>query len=525
MSYQPDGLGRATRASDAQRVYASNAAYHPSGGLTGLSYGNGLTFSASYNARQLMSAMQVSGGGTTAISFVYGRDPNGRITAISDLAVSGQYRTFGYDGLGRLVTATGPWGSGSYTYHVLGNLTTRTLGSRVVEMEYNASNRLHRHRDTADGNVWRNYAYDSRGNVTNNGSISFTYDRAERPVSISGAASGSFVYDAHGRRVKQVTGGQTIYSVYSSGGTLLYRDNATTSTATDYIRMGGRAIARVRGSHVEWTHADHLGSPAAATSAAGAVLWREDHTPFGEARQGPTQNVDNEGFTGHIADAASGLVYMQARYYDPLIGRFLSSDPVGFATGGPAYFNRYAYTANDPVNMVDPTGMASCPVNTDCIAATNYRPDQAGTLTVTQSANIDAAAVHDLPHIETTGNLERGMRFDEDAAGNVTGTEVPTVSSVSIAGVINTDMYGIGGADAIGHSHPNDNSGPAPGPGDDAAVLEGYPNNIVNNGNVVVVEIHNGQFHVRVLNDNNLTSNDRREIQRAVNLFQTRLQQ
>jgi hypothetical protein len=87
-------------------------------------------------------------------------------------------------------------------------------------MQYDASNRLHRHRDTADGNVWRNYAYDSRGNVTNNGSISFTYDRAERPVSISGGASGTFVYDAHGRRVKQVTGGQTIYSVYLSGGTL-----------------------------------------------------------------------------------------------------------------------------------------------------------------------------------------------------------------------------------------------------------------------------------------------------------------
>jgi RHS repeat-associated protein len=225
-------------------------------------------------------------------------------------------------------------------------------------MQYNASNRLHRHRDTGDGNVWRNYAYDSRGNVTNNGTIGFTYDRAERPVSITGGASGSFTYDAHGRRVKQVVGGQTIYSVYSAGGTLLYRDNATTSTATDYIRMGGRAIARVRGSDVEWTYADHLGSPAAAASQTGAILWREDHTPFGEARQAPAANADNEGFTGHIADAASGLVYMQARYYDPVVGRFLSNDPVGFAQGGPGYFNRYAYTANDPVNHIDPDGEA-----------------------------------------------------------------------------------------------------------------------------------------------------------------------
>ncbi len=47
---------------------------------------------------------------------------------------------------------------------------------------------------------------------------------------------------------------------------------------------------------------------------------------------------------------------MQARYYDPVIGRFLSNDPVGFASGGAGFFNRYAYTANDPVNMVDPNG-------------------------------------------------------------------------------------------------------------------------------------------------------------------------
>ena len=50
---------------------------------------------------------------------------------------------------------------------------------------------------------------------------------------------------------------------------------------------------------------------------------------------------------------------MQARYYDPVIGRFLSIDPVTFmSTGNPRYFNRYAYAANDPVNMIDPDGQA-----------------------------------------------------------------------------------------------------------------------------------------------------------------------
>lgn len=140
-----------------------------------------------------------------------------------------------------------------------------------------------------------------------------------------------------------------------------------------------------------------------------------------------------------------------------------------------------------------------------------------------QSANIDAAAVRDLPNYGTTGNTENGVRFDEDSAGNVTTTQVPTTSTTS-RGTITSTMSGVGGADAVGHSHPNDTSDPSPGPGDDAAVNAGFPNNIVHDGTVLVVEKHNGQFHVRVLNDNGLTSQDRREIQRDVNRFQRRAQ-
>jgi len=70
----------------------------------------------------------------------------------------------------------------------------------------------------------------------------------------------------------------------------------------------------------------------------------------------PLGNADQAGYTGHIKDSATGLNYMQARYYDPLIGRFLSIDPVGFSPGAPYMFNRYTYVGNDPVNNTDPTG-------------------------------------------------------------------------------------------------------------------------------------------------------------------------
>ena len=80
----------------------------------------------------------------------------------------------------------------------------------------------------------------------------------------------------------------------------------------------------------------------------------------------PLQNRDEAGFTGHVRDHATGLTYAQARFYDPVTARFHSPDPVGFSAGGPGYFNRYAYTMNDPVNMTDPTGMCAGPAVIPC---------------------------------------------------------------------------------------------------------------------------------------------------------------
>ena len=104
-----------------------------------------------------------------------------------------------------------------------------------------------------------------------------------------------------------------------------------------------------------YQHADHLGSVVARTDSGGAVIEREVYTPFGALNLLQNERVGEEGFTGHVRDG-SGVNYMKARYYMARSSRFLSPDPVGFAQGGPAYFNRYAYVANDPVNFVDFTG-------------------------------------------------------------------------------------------------------------------------------------------------------------------------
>lgn len=74
-----------------------------------------------------------------------------------------------------------------------------------------------------------------------------------------------------------------------------------------------------------YQHTDLLGSPVTGTDATGAVTWRERYTPYGEKLLKPAVNDNHAGFTGHIDDSATGLTYMQARYYDPNIGRFLSN--------------------------------------------------------------------------------------------------------------------------------------------------------------------------------------------------------
>lgn len=108
---------------------------------------------------------------------------------------------------------------------------------------------------------------------------------------------------------------------------------------------------------VEYIHTDLLGSVAVITDADAKVIERREYEPYGSQLTPAAQ--DGLGYTGHVQDAATGLVYMQQRYYDPLIGRFLSVDPVtAYDNGDMRHFNRYAYVFNNPYKFNDPDGRA-----------------------------------------------------------------------------------------------------------------------------------------------------------------------
>ncbi len=365
INYTHDGLGRIKTVSNGTTNVASGFGYHASGAVSGYTFGNGQVFSQTLTARLQPLRLRSVSGVNTALDLTYGYNNRGQVTSIIDLATTGNDRTYGYDPMGRLTSATGPWGAGSYVYDPLSNLRSKTLGIRTVAVSYDSLNRASYINDNVATN--RTLGYDPRGNVKFVGAQTMVYDRSDQPIILSGTIVGNYIYDGNKKRVKSTAGGSTIYNIYDASGSLVHIDDLTAPKKITYVDKLARMTQLGTTTPVTtYLHHDHLGSAVSGTLQSGSVNWTEAYTPFGEKLLDPLANRDQASFTGHIDDQLTGLTYMQARYYEPVIGRFLSVDPVTFLSSGenPNYFNSYAYTFNDPVNLTDPNG--ECPM---CIGA------------------------------------------------------------------------------------------------------------------------------------------------------------
>ncbi|WP_350016417.1 RHS repeat-associated core domain-containing protein [Rhodanobacter sp. IGA1.0] len=111
------------------------------------------------------------------------------------------------------------------------------------------------------------------------------------------------------------------------------------------------------GTH-HYYYTDPQGTVLAKTDAQGNIIATYEYTPYGVPVAGMSGSPDGVGYTGHVNDPETGLVYMQARYYDPM-GRMLSVDPMGPTSGNVFSFNRYAYVNNNPIANIDPDGRQS----------------------------------------------------------------------------------------------------------------------------------------------------------------------
>ena len=138
--------------------------------------------------------------------------------------------------------------------------------------------------------------------------------------------------------------------------TLRYMDCVKGLTFLCLLITGTATMAAEK---ITYHHFDALGSPVAATNEQGNVIWRETYQPYGERIQkSPAAATNTRWHTGHVLDPETGLQYAGARYYDPVIGRFMAVDPQDYQEGQRHTYNRYAYGANNPYKYVDPDGRA-----------------------------------------------------------------------------------------------------------------------------------------------------------------------
>src|SRR5690606_24132248 len=194
------------------------------------------------------------------------------------------------------------------------------------------------------------FGFDARGNQTAKTAAgqppeTFTFDRANRLTATSGGAA-SYVYDGLGRRVKGGGSGAAQWFYYSLAGQQLYsRDVASGGSQRSYIYFAGSLVARRSQANsggpvtVTYLHTDALGTPVLESDIHGGASLREWLTVWGEPVNGSYQN--GPGFTGHQNDSVTRLSYMQQRYYDPMVARFASVDPVPSGPTGSS-FNRFA---------------------------------------------------------------------------------------------------------------------------------------------------------------------------------------
>ncbi|MBF0526373.1 MAG: hypothetical protein HQK56_14915 [Deltaproteobacteria bacterium] len=205
------------------------------------------------------------------------------------------------------------------------------------------------------------YTYDAAGNLTADETFTYTYDARGRLVQVTtGGVTTSYAINGLGQRVSKSSSSTTTIFVYDEASHLLGEYDATGNVIQETVWLGDLPVAVLKPGAQYYVNPDHLGSPKSIIDSSGATVWRWDKDPFGNGA--PTGTLTyNLRFPGQYFDVETGLCYNMARDYNPALGRYIQSDPIGLRGG----VNTYVYVENDPVSRVDPLGLDSYGT-TDC---------------------------------------------------------------------------------------------------------------------------------------------------------------
>lgn len=356
--------------------------YNAEGDQTSITYGNGVSRTASFYALGKPDAYQIKNSGTTLIDQSYDWSDVNTVTGIEDHLNNQYSQTFYYQPTGRLDSARGGYGLSRFAYDHAGNMTLKdsmmlqyknyqvVSGSKnnkqVFSASYDANGNMHQR-------IWNN-GQDST-------SMTCHFDVQNRLTSVCKAQDTlfTFAYSYTGERLLKVDKKNHITTVYVSP---QYEITTTPDSiySTKYVASPGsivasvthaeannrvakqttRAAARLPLSGITYFHQNFVNTTNITTDATGTLSSRYHYKPFGEMYSADGKSDARYTFGSKEMDE-TGLYYFSSRYYDPVTTRFISADN---QPGGSIYqsdaLNRYAYTLNDPIKYYDPSGHCGC---------------------------------------------------------------------------------------------------------------------------------------------------------------------
>nr|WP_283163455.1 RHS repeat-associated core domain-containing protein [Sporolactobacillus mangiferae] len=336
---------------------------------TAINLNNGLfTNSYTYDEANHLTGLSYTKGsdGSATLNVSYSYDHSGNITKASD---SDGDSTYTYDGNSQLTKEVLPDGTtNTYTYDSVGNRTASQVNGTAATFTYNDANQILTKNDTA-------FRYDVDGNLIQDDQFNYAYDALGNQTKVSkldGTEVARYAYDENGLRTKKFVGDQTNEYYYDSDSNNLIleitkRGNDLQSYHYYQWDPNGHVVGMVvkdKDSSGNWKTTPYYfltnqrGDVVQIVNESGDKVGSYTYDAYGNilSEDGAIAKDNDVRYASYTYDSETKHYYLQARYYDPQNGNFLSMDPDSGDDDNTLSQNGYTYAENNPMINVDPDG-------------------------------------------------------------------------------------------------------------------------------------------------------------------------